>query len=418
MAQRAAVFEGFQIAPEVTPGTQVAASKRILAWDIDVDPIEPTELVRPQGQKVATGMVLGKPHTEASIKGALCYNSVNYLLSSILQAATISTPSQNGVFTVTLGAPSAGTFTLTFNGQTTSALAYTATGATVQTALLLLSTVGAGNATVTGGAGGPYTVTLAGALLGSQLAVTGSGAGLTGGTFGITTTAASAARRWLYNLTQSDVDTLKSYTIQKGSSVNAASFGYAQATDMEWNFSRTTVGLTAKMLGQILTDGITMTSTPTDIALQPVSVPEISVWAGTSVLGLARLDNVQTCKVGWKDRVKPAFYLDDQQTSYTAPVENELDMMATLKVMQNTAANAYLTALRAKTYGYLRIMMVGQNIESGYPYRIRLTTPYQVRNPKRGESESVYTGDYDFQFVYNAAGVGIEVVVDCALTAL
>ena len=60
-----------------------------------------------------------------------------------------------GVQTITLGAGnSGGTFTLTFNGQTTSALAYNATGAQVQTALLALSNLGltvtVEQATVTG----------------------------------------------------------------------------------------------------------------------------------------------------------------------------------------------------------------------------------------------------------------------------
>lgn len=80
-------------------------------------------------------------------------------------------------WTATLtGPPTAGTFTLTVGGQTTSGIAYNATVPAVQSALTSLSTVGAGNATVTGSAGGPYSVTL---TQGGTL--TGSGSGLTGG---------------------------------------------------------------------------------------------------------------------------------------------------------------------------------------------------------------------------------------------
>jgi len=87
-------------------------------------------------------------------------------------------------FVVTLGAPSAGTFTLTYNGLTTAGISFNATGATAQTAFQLLASVGA-NATITGAAGGPYTVSFLGPLLNDGLALTGSGAGLTGGTFSI-----------------------------------------------------------------------------------------------------------------------------------------------------------------------------------------------------------------------------------------
>lgn len=83
-------------------------------------------------------------------------------------------------WTVALGTPSAGNFTLTVGGQTTAGIAYNAATSAVKSALELLSTVGAGNSTVTGSAGGPYAITLAnGGVL------TGSGAGLTGGTFSV-----------------------------------------------------------------------------------------------------------------------------------------------------------------------------------------------------------------------------------------
>src|SRR5262249_41925037 len=51
------------------------------------------------------------------------------------------------VQTVTLtGNPTGGTFTLTFSGQTTAAIAYNASAATVQSALQALSSIGSGNA--------------------------------------------------------------------------------------------------------------------------------------------------------------------------------------------------------------------------------------------------------------------------------
>lgn len=69
------------------------------------------------------------------------------------------------------------TFYLTFGGQTTPALSSTASAVEVQAALVALSSIGAGNCTVTGNLGGPYTVTFTGTLAGSsQAAIVGSGA--------------------------------------------------------------------------------------------------------------------------------------------------------------------------------------------------------------------------------------------------
>jgi hypothetical protein len=85
--------------------------------------------------------------------------------------------------TVTItGSPTGGTFTLTFGGNTTTGIAYNAAASVVQTALQALASVGAGNALVTGSAGGPYTVEFAGTLAkASQSLITASGASLTGG---------------------------------------------------------------------------------------------------------------------------------------------------------------------------------------------------------------------------------------------
>ncbi|MGH3578737.1 MAG: hypothetical protein ACRDU0_14425, partial [Mycobacterium sp.] len=81
------------------------------------------------------------------------------------------------------GSPTGGTFTLSFGGQTTTAIAYNASAATVQSALQALSSIGSGNVFVAGAAGGPWTVRFGGSLAGAyQAQLTASGAGLTGGT--------------------------------------------------------------------------------------------------------------------------------------------------------------------------------------------------------------------------------------------
>lgn len=84
------------------------------------------------------------------------------------------------VQTVTItGAPTGGTFTVTFSGQTTAATAFNAPAATLQTNLNALPNLD--GVVVTGSAGGPYTVTFP-ATMGNVAQMTASGAGLTGGT--------------------------------------------------------------------------------------------------------------------------------------------------------------------------------------------------------------------------------------------
>lgn len=83
------------------------------------------------------------------------------------------------VVTIT-GTPTGGTFTLAIGGATTTALAYNAAAGTVQTAVRALGAPWAG-ATVSGSAGGPYTVTLS-PVGGASAPILANGSGLTGGT--------------------------------------------------------------------------------------------------------------------------------------------------------------------------------------------------------------------------------------------
>lgn len=126
-------------------------------------------------------------------------NNAN-VLSLVYRTGTAPTPSGAGtseVQTITItGAPTGGTFSLTYDGQTTAALAYNATTAAVQTALQGLSSIGSGNATVTGTAGSSYVVTFTGTLANQNVPTIVAVGTFTGGTspaISVATTTGGAA---------------------------------------------------------------------------------------------------------------------------------------------------------------------------------------------------------------------------------
>jgi hypothetical protein len=97
------------------------------------------------------------------------------------------------------GAPTGGTFTVTVGSATTSGIPWNASPNTVQLAIEALSSVGAGNTTISGASlTAGLDVTFAGALLGEAQTVTGSATSLTGGTTpGVTTAIKTAANGWI-----------------------------------------------------------------------------------------------------------------------------------------------------------------------------------------------------------------------------
>jgi hypothetical protein len=86
--------------------------------------------------------------------------------------------------TITIsGGPTGGTWTATYNSVTSGAIPFNATATAVQTALQAMSSIGAGNVTVTGGPGPgtPYVVTFAGTLADTNVAQMTATSSLTGG---------------------------------------------------------------------------------------------------------------------------------------------------------------------------------------------------------------------------------------------
>ncbi|MFE6223015.1 hypothetical protein [Streptomyces sp. NPDC057854] len=112
--------------------------------------------------------------------------------------------------TINLGSATAGTITITFDGQTTGSIAYNAAAATVQAALEALSNIAPGDVTVSGGPlPGTITLTFGGQYQGVNVPqVTVTPTGLTGGTVTVSTTVQGSK--------EDPVITLKSHTASTG----------------------------------------------------------------------------------------------------------------------------------------------------------------------------------------------------------
>lgn len=104
--------------------------------------------------------------------------NVNEGTLNLQSSSALGGPSLNEIQTVTVTG-SAGTFTLTFNGQTTAALAFNATAGQVQTALNALSSIaGVGGSVLVGKTGSVYTITFGGSLNGyDQSSIVSAGLG-------------------------------------------------------------------------------------------------------------------------------------------------------------------------------------------------------------------------------------------------
>ena len=92
MAERSSLNQIVQIGVETTPGTSVAASKRLQSIGIEPSPSVEMDQFRPAGQKYRAITTLGKEWSEAPITGRGSYTEIIYMLSSVLTTGVITTP--------------------------------------------------------------------------------------------------------------------------------------------------------------------------------------------------------------------------------------------------------------------------------------------------------------------------------------
>jgi hypothetical protein len=96
MPELATVAQTVQIGKETTPGTGVAAGKRLQYVGFDLDPQIDTVEFRPMGSKAISTVLPTKDFTNFSINGVGSYSELPYVLSSLLKDVTPSTVDTTG----------------------------------------------------------------------------------------------------------------------------------------------------------------------------------------------------------------------------------------------------------------------------------------------------------------------------------
>jgi len=309
MPERSSLLQGTQFGLEVTPGTAVAANKRLLGTSIEPAIKVTTNTFRPYGQKFTTINAMGKEWTEGSISGPLCYGDWTYLAASGIQ---YTAPVQNG-----------------------ATIAYTQTHTPSMTA----------------------------------------------------------------------EDTVKTYTIEVGGSVRAHSHAYGLVTSLGYTINRAECMVKGTMMGQRLSDGITLTAAPTDIALQQVLPTEVSIYLDTTAVGLGTTKLLRVIEVGFdfSDRFGPVWPVDAAQTSFAAHLETEPKAQLKLKMAADSVGMGLLTLMRAGTKRFMRVGAVGPVIVGAEVYSWKHDISLTVSDVSEfSDDEGLYAIEWTFDATYDA----------------
>lgn len=236
---------------------------------------------------------------------------------------------------------------------------------------------------------------------------------------------ATAAYKWTNNPADDQADVTKTFTIEQGGTVRAHSFPYAQLDSLGYSINRTSGEATIKgsLIGQRLSDGITMTASPTELALEPVLPDDICIYADDSAAALGTTKLTRALKADWMidNRFGPIFPIDCALTSFAATVEQE-DMEAKFDLLMaaDTQGMGLLTTMRAGSKKFIRVVGTGSLIATPYTYVWQHDMCLTVSGVKKFEDdEGIYAIGWEFTVTYDATwGKAMQFDTTNAITTL
>jgi hypothetical protein len=239
----------------------------------------------------------------------------------------------------------------------------------------------------------------------------------------VITTSGTTGQQWTFTPSSTAADTIKTFTIEQGSAGQAHRVAYGLVSDLTLSFGREESTIGGSLIATALEDGITLTPAPTEIALVPVTGPQISVYAADTVAGLAGATKLAgAISVEWSltNRFGPAWFLNGEN-EYSQHVELEPTLEMTLMQEADAEGMELLPIMRTGATKYIRIEAVGGVIGLGpATYKFTLDTACKVTDiGDFSDQEGVYAIEYTLGGFHDATlGGACKAVVINALTAL
>lgn len=218
-------------------------------------------------------------------------------------------------------------------------------------------------------------------------------------------------------------DTVDTLTAESGSSVHAAKAAGLRVTDLELDWDRTKMTLKGSAYGRALSDGITLTSSPTAVAQVPMLPKDISIYADDTSGGLGGTKLLRSTKGNLKigNRFGGVKVNDKAQTSYAASVELKVTATLQLTLEADTAGLGFLSTMRTNARKFVRVdilsdLMAGASI----PYEFMLDMACNVTNlEKFSDDQGIYCVPVDFALMGDSGwGKWLNLAVTNTVAAL
>lgn len=235
----------------------------------------------------------------------------------------------------------------------------------------------------------------------------------------------TTAQTWTYTPDVSAPEAPKTLTVEQGSSVRAHKFSFGTVTELTFTGDRDKLTVDGAMVGQQLSDGITLTASPTTVAQVPVLPSDVSVYMDTTGAGIGatKLTRVLSWEYSVKNVNNPLWVVDAAADSWTALVNTPITGQVKLKAEADATAMALLASMRNSTRQFVRIEALSSQLagDTSATYALQLDACCQIatKPSEISDSDGVYAIEFTFDITYDATWAKfLEISVTNKLAAL
>jgi hypothetical protein len=238
----------------------------------------------------------------------------------------------------------------------------------------------------------------------------------------------TTAYSWTFVSNTFGDDSPKTFTVEQGSSFRAHRAANCILKEYTVKWSREEITLDGSWLAKAIEDGVTLTSSPTQLPQIPVKPADLSVYidaTSSTDLGTTKMTRVLKGEFSIADRYDPLWVVDAAQPSFVDTVEGEPKVTMKITQMADAAAMANLTRMRNGQTVWIRLEGVGPTIYtpgSGpvISHRMTIDMAAQVMDiDKFSDEDGVFAINWTFGAVHDPVyGKAFSVKVITTTTAL
>lgn len=176
----------------------------------------------------------------------------------------------------------------------------------------------------------------------------------------------ASAKSWAYTPPVTGAADPQTYTFEQGDSSRAHKFAYGLVTKFGYKFTRKDAGCSGDLLTQKISDGITMTSSPTAVALAPIVGKHFNIYLDTtsSGLGTTQLTKALSCEYSFENLYGPFWPINRANTSFASHVDLPPKTMVKLLIEADSTGMGLLANMQSGATLFLRIESQGSQIAS------------------------------------------------------